>query len=412
MDFFGKTLSDEELAQKKQEEDNIALASRYEKLKSRFNNNQPWFVRNAHWRNKAEFFSYVANIASCLGLSYATIIMLDFIPIPYVNYVLAVVILVSFEYLKRKFSDMFWDTYHSCGHVDIKSGLVNFVLLFGLSLAGTGYGVWFYAQDNDPGAAALRAELAKVEESINTHETNKNKKGEIYWNSQETLKELGKERQVIKSKISKIEGEEIITTEDSGYVYEKASFRKYGSLLLAVLLEIVFEVCMSFMSKFDFHRFKLAEQAMAKNTSPRSPSVAEEVVRAYNELRAEHDLLKAQLSSEGSQNSSKVGNTELMAKGSYQDTGMQISMPWSKGLQGVATGCNRVATDETEVVGDVEQLKVDRLTLALKNAQANLRAWSSKLNNGKGKKETAERHINKWSGIIDNIQEEITACTA
>ena len=410
MDFFGNNLSDEELSLKKQQEDQAAEASRYERLKRRFNDDQPWFVRNAHWRSKAEFFSYVANITSCLGLSYATIIMLDFIPIPYVNYILAIVLLFSFEYLKRKFSDLFWDIYHSTGAIDWKSGLTNFVVLFGLSLAGTGYGVWFYAQDNDPGAAALREELAKVEESIKTHENNK--KGDvIYWNSQEILqgKEgsvgLYAERDLIKDKIGKIEGEQIVTTEDTGYVYEKANFRKYGSLLLAILLEIVFEICMSFMSKYDYHKFKLAELAMKQKQGAGIPPSQ---VSILNNLQAENDMLRAQLAN--TQSTQLNGNS--FGTNNYKGEGMQIRMPWVAGLDTVATGSNRVATAKLGASDEVDQLNRDRLTLALKNAKSNLSAWASKLKNGKGTRETAERNIQKWNGIVESIESEIAACTA
>ena len=119
-------------------------------------------------------------------------------------------------------------------------------------------------------------------------------------------------------------------------------------------------------------------------------------------------MLKAQLSNL----QSTQLNSNSFGTNNYQGEGMQIRMPWVAGLNAVATGSNRVATDKLGTSDEVDQLNRDRLTLALKNAKSNLSAWASKLKNGKGTRETAERNIRKWNGIVKSIESEIAACTA
>lgn len=297
MELFGKTLSDEQLAQEKLREDQVKLEAKYNRYDKRFNKNQPWIVRNQSNYSLAKVFSYVCNLLSALGFSWAAIIMLEFLPIPYLNYVIGFIILVSFEYLKRMFSDRFWDVKHAENRIDWTSLVINFIVLFGLSLAGTAYGVFFFAKDNDPGAAQLRAELERVENKIEGHESNRNKDNEIYWKSQEKLDPLYAERTEIKNQIKAIEGEQIVSLEDNSYIMQKAKFRQWGALLLALILEIMFEICMSFMSKFDFLRYRLAQQTLQKaTTAPTLPG-------------SNNDLLIAQLLKEIEQLRAKISDT-------------------------------------------------------------------------------------------------------
>ena len=128
------------------------------RFSNRFSTKQPFLIRHKSTRRMSEVLSYFFNAVSLIGLWYAVKVVLEIIPIPYLNYVLAVVILVGFEIIKRKYSDQFWDYWHANKKTDNNfwyNFSINFIVLLGISLGGSVYGVYFVATDNSPEAQLM-----------------------------------------------------------------------------------------------------------------------------------------------------------------------------------------------------------------------------------------------------------------
>jgi hypothetical protein len=113
-----------------------------------------------------------------------------FLPIPYLSEVITTVLLVLFEITKRKFSDLFWDHWHRHLRVQWVYGVINFGLLFGISLVGSGFGVYFGVTDtsqeakqiginDDHEAIALSEEITEIDTKIAQHQANTNPQGVI-----------------------------------------------------------------------------------------------------------------------------------------------------------------------------------------------------------------------------------------
>jgi hypothetical protein len=139
--------SDDQLAQAEAE------ASRQldeEKLMARFGQSakKSWLARNHGNRQTARRLSYFFNIISALAGLYGARILFQMIPvpIPYLDWALAIGFLFVLEKYKRQFSDKFWDSYFAQKKIQWGYALCNFGLL-GVSLFLSVFGVYFAAKD-------------------------------------------------------------------------------------------------------------------------------------------------------------------------------------------------------------------------------------------------------------------------
>jgi hypothetical protein len=273
-----------EMKQAEQEAKMERLSERFDK---RFNKNQPFLVKHKDTRVQSNWLSYFFNMISLIGLLYAVQEILAIIPIPYLNWVIAIALLVGFEIIKRKFSDMFWDHYWATSKIHYVYGLINFLVLFGISLSGSVYGMYFVTTDNapeakgiidhtsNPEAVALQERLDKIETRIEEHKNNKVKhgkdKGDIRWPSQMALPELEKQALAMAQTLQTQYG--ILQVENQEIKNEwklRRDFRAWAAVLLTILFEILFEICMRFNSKYDYQYYIATRK---KNSSPTGVAV-------------------------------------------------------------------------------------------------------------------------------------------
>ena len=162
------------LSKLNQEEEKDKLEQEHDKLSNRFNKKQtPYIVKFKSMRNVALATSYIFNTFSGIGMFLLVAVFLEIIPLPYLNYVIATLATAGFElYLKRKFSDMFWDEYFATGEYYLITGLIIFGLLFAISMSATVGGFYFLTNDAAPESIEIKAQLNALDSKIAAHLSN------------------------------------------------------------------------------------------------------------------------------------------------------------------------------------------------------------------------------------------------
>lgn len=263
-----------------------------DRFERRFGKKVPWLIRKKGNRQGAYRFSFVCNVVSVLAGFYGASVIMEIFPIPYLNYLLAVFILVVMEIYKRKFSDEFWDQYFATKTFKMDAALKNFAL-FTISIGLSGFGMYFAVTDmspeakqlglkDDPQAAALLERVEKLDEdllAIRADKSNYDASGTFY--HIHAKKENGwiAERDRISKKLES-EYDIIIQGKNSEIREEwklRTSFRSYAGVIATLLAELIFELCMAFCSKYDYRYYRamlLARKAKGELNGKRKKSPA------------------------------------------------------------------------------------------------------------------------------------------
>jgi hypothetical protein len=260
-------LSDDQLAAAEAE---ASRGQALEKLMERFGavSSKSWLARNHGLRMSAEKGSYLFNIVSALAGLYGARILFQMIPvpIPYLDWVLAIAFLYYLEKNKRKLSDKFWDTWFSTKKVAWGYAIGNFGLL-GISLALSVFGVYFAAKDfapeakyiggsDNPEVVALQDQLRTTQDELTAlldDPSSYNSKGQFYYKLMDSR--TAKEKQIadltaiLKDKhgVINIQNEDVL----SDWKLRNA-FRGKFSVFITLLSELLFEICMAFRSYYDY----------------------------------------------------------------------------------------------------------------------------------------------------------------
>lgn len=242
-------------------------------LRGRFNSatgKQPWLIRNAKSRKSAYLFSFTCNIVSVLAGWYGALIVMEIIPIPYLNYVGAIIGLYLMERYKRKFSDQFWDAFFATKNLRWDLVLKNFSLLL-LSLFLSVYGMYFAVHDYSPEAKQLglgdNPEVAAMQDrvrdidatllALRSDKSNYNSKGEFYHIHVPKETALTEERKEIAAILKDEHG--VIVVKNTELLNDwklRTGFRSYFGVIITFLSEFVFEICMAFCSYYDFRLYR------------------------------------------------------------------------------------------------------------------------------------------------------------
>lgn len=280
--FNATDVSDEQLQAMELAQQTATREQVLQKLDNRYNKNKPFLQQHADTRQYAEYVAIFSHIVSIIGLFYGLKVVLEVFPL-WVAIALSIIILIGFEVLKHKYSDKFWDHWWATGKMHAVYFFINFILLFLISMGGSIYGMYFGALDNspeakqigindDPEAIGLKEQLAKIEDDIAFHKGNKNSQGEVYWPSQQAIKKLEEQRTSItttlqeKYGIYNIQNEQILTDWRT-----RTDFRVYALLLVSFLMEIIFEVCRRFISKYDYQVYLAIKKGATASPSPTPP---------------------------------------------------------------------------------------------------------------------------------------------
>lgn len=241
---------------------------------------RPWLIRKAHARKNAYLFSFACNVVSAAAGWYGALIVMEVIPIPYLNYVAALVCLYLMEKYKRVFSDEFWDTYWSVKVIRWDLAVKNFSLLLisiGLSVGGMFFAVTDFSPEakylglnDDPEAVAMKDRVQKLDAdllALREDRSNYNSKGEFYHIHvpKETL--WTEERAALVKELKEVHGVQIVQNEDIRKDWKlRTGFRSYVGVIITLLSEVIFELCMCFCSRYDFrlHRALQAQKDREK----------------------------------------------------------------------------------------------------------------------------------------------------
>jgi hypothetical protein len=400
----------EQLAAIKAAEDAAEQEEQFKRLDGRFNNNQPFIIRNQVKRTAALVASYFGNIYSGLGLSYVIFVIAEALPL-WSRVLLAVLGLVGFEAARRFSADQFYDDFHrNLRRINWKMAALNFGLLFTLSCAGTVFGLYFLAKDTDPGAANLRAKIERLDERIVGHETNKNKAGEIYWPSLQAARKLEAEKQALMAElgeVAKVGNDEKLQAQPASYWQQKDRVRSISLASLALIMEIIFQMCMSFMSKFDYKQFLTLQKQREAAGSPTPSSGGTDL----QQLAARVEEIAESLAAGSIPGANLANMSKTGAQGGKKSTARLIGFNRNpdgstKTLSGRLLP---VATAQNAASGADPSLQVKRLKQALANAKSQWAAWAAKLRKGEGRDETNEGNMKRLEAEMAEIALQIRA---
>lgn len=276
-------ISDDQLAQAEAE---ASQQQAMDKLLDRFGAvaKKSWLARNQSTRRTARLGSYLFNVISALAGFYGARILFQMIPvpIPYFDYVLAILFLFMLEQQKRKFSDKFWDNYFARKKIVWGYAAINFGLLIislGLSVAGA----YFAAKDFAPEAkyigggdnmevVALQDQLMATERKLKAlldDPSSYNSQGQFYYKLMDSRTAMETQIADLTATLKDKHGVINIQNEDIRKDYQlRNAYRGNFSVAITLLSEFLFELCMAFGSYYDW-RYCRAMLARRRKSSSR-----------------------------------------------------------------------------------------------------------------------------------------------
>lgn len=263
-----------------------------EKLKARFGHSttkQSWLSRNYGNKRTAHLSSFLFNVISALAGLYGARILFQMVPvpIPYLDWVLAIGFMFVMEKYKRKFSDKFWDIYWSTRRIVWSYALANFGL-FLVSLSLSIFGVYFAAKDFSPEAkyigggdnlevVALQDQYSQVEGKLNDlleDKSSYNSQGLFYHKLMGARTALENQLADIQTTLKDKHGVISLQNEDILEDWKlRNAFRGKFSIVITFLSELLFELCMAFCSYYDY-RYCRALIASSETKGRKSGKVA------------------------------------------------------------------------------------------------------------------------------------------
>ena len=285
LNAFGNQFDEEEAFRIEQEaiqaEKDRKLDKMSNRFESRFNRQQSTVSRHAENRYWVGILSYLPQLLSVIVAFKGARVLMEWVPVPYLDWVMAVIMLVILEVVKRKYSDKFWDQWFATSRINFGAASINFTALI-ISVILSGFGVWFLIGDNsqeaktmglsgDPEAVALQDQIKQLEANIAEHRSNKNEKGVIYWPSQQSIAKLEAQKSDLTTTLREQHGVIVMKNEDILDQWRlRMGYQKYMGLFITLFLEIVFECLMAFCSWYDYKKW-LVMKRMSSKANPTSP---------------------------------------------------------------------------------------------------------------------------------------------
>jgi len=245
-----------------------------ERFVGRFASTRSWLHRNAQNRQTAHALSYIANIVSAAAGFYGCKVLLESLALPYLYwlpYALAIVILIAMEKYKRKYSDIFWDYFWAKNKsINWTAGSVNFSL-FALSIVLSVAGMYFFNMDHageaglvgqstDPEALALQDELSQAKDEYRAmveDQSNYNHEGKFYYKLIPSKNALQERINNLTSTLRDKHGVYNVQNQDILREFNlRRHFKAYTGIIITLLAELVFEICMCFGSYYDLRFFR------------------------------------------------------------------------------------------------------------------------------------------------------------
>lgn len=256
----------------------MGVTKKQQRLKNRFGTDERTYCeKNKHWRDLAEFMSYLGQFISVSGAGYS---VGKFIYEPTVGGILSVflfaLLLIGFEALQRWTSDEHWDKWAE-GNFSFGSAFLNFGVILPLSILLTLGGIFFFSKDTqedpqmyaDPEVASIRAEIAALRAENEDYKTNDQYKvssgkdaGEIRWNVSQMIASNTEQIATLTSSLQERFGVTAAIDKAAFEYHQLASeTRTWFMLGMSLLALLVFEISMWYRSKYD--HIKYAEDVLS-----------------------------------------------------------------------------------------------------------------------------------------------------
>lgn len=267
---------DQRLSSEEQKSQEEVLQQRFE---GRFSSTKSWLHRNAQNRQTSHVLSYIANIVSAAAGFYGCKVLLESLALPYLfwlPYALAILILISMEKYKRKYSDIFWDYFWAKNKsFNWTAGSINFGL-FALSIVLSVAGMYFFnmdhsgqaglvGQSSDPEALAMQDELAQAKgeyQALIDDPSNYNHEGKFYYKLIPAKNALQERINTITATLRDKHGVYNVRNQDILLEFNlRRHFKAYSGMIITLLAEIVFELCMCFASYYDFRFYRAMKRS-------------------------------------------------------------------------------------------------------------------------------------------------------
>lgn len=214
----------------------------------------------------ASFFFHIISITAAF---YGIFKIMQFLGAPTpLAVLLSIALLVGLELMKRESSDHVWDIRWSRSQFDW-SWVTLSLFLFLTSAAISGFGIYQGTKDFAPQAALitgdstltlLEQQLAVANEGSQQMQANKNHEGVVFWHSQRAVTEFAKAQNAAITSIvhrsNQIDQENEQRLEQQAVTVAQAAL---VALIICLMLELLFETCMSFCSLYDFRDYLESE---------------------------------------------------------------------------------------------------------------------------------------------------------
>jgi len=142
MNFFDRNQFDEEEAWRIEQEEAQAqhekkMEEMNQRFDARFNQRKSFIAQYSDTRYWVGWLSWIPQIISAIAAFKGARVLIEWVPIPYFEYIVGITVLVGLELLKRHWSDKFWDKLFGTKRIHFGAGGVNFSLfLVSLFLSG------------------------------------------------------------------------------------------------------------------------------------------------------------------------------------------------------------------------------------------------------------------------------------
>lgn len=436
MNFFNKNQFNEEEAWKiEQEEQAAAQEARMNKMSerfdARFNQKKSFLAQYADTRYWVGILSWIPQIISVVAAFKGARVLVEWVPIPYFDYLVAGATLVALEVAKRHWSDKFWDRFFGTKRVHFGAASVNFSL-FIISVVLSAYGFFFLVSDNsqeaklmgvsgDPEAVAVQDQLKQSKAELQAmidDRSNYNHEGRFFYKlipaKVAKEKEIAELTTLLREKhgIYNIQNEQIIQSWGI-----RTDFQKYAGISIAIAMEIIFEIMMAFCSFYDFRRWVIERRLMENKRAGKPAAAGGGYQPGMNgSAPAGGAPALAGVNAATSPTPSwQIGNDPGPQPGSPQGAGglpfefedAPFSPPSGRTVvnpfggilsRPVATSSYPVATEEPEGI----DVRAEMLIQAIRNANSNLAAWNTKPDSA-----TRRRNLAKYEAIYQEAAAEL-----
>jgi len=413
MSFFNQNQFDEEEAWRIEREEQAAVQEqRLEKMSARFdqrfNNRKSFISRHQDTRQWVGWMSWIPQIISAIAAFKGARVLIEWVPIPYFDYIVGIAVLIGLEIAKRHWSDKFWDRFFATKRIHLGAFSVN-AALFIISLFFSAYGFYFLVSDNsqeaklmgtagDPEAVALQDQLRTSKSELQAmidDKSNYNHEGKFYYKM--IPAKVAKEEQIAELTTTLREKHGIYNIANTAILSEwtiRKNFKSYTGITITIIAEIIFELMMAFCSFYDFRRWLIERRIMEKRKSKGHPLPEDAKGKHFTNGKPVATYETGQHLVE----ESTLPQAEVATPPPEVEERTRVR-PFRGALEKpVATGSYPIATSETGTI----DVRADMLIQALRNANSNLTSWDKKTDGA-----AKERNLARYQAIYDEAAREL-----